>query len=241
MESKCRAHFFEPIMTITFKVKLSTSLIFFDCNRRTFSKEEYERLKKGELPDIFQTIIVDTAVCARPLLEPSKFSRANHYHLKFNSQWTQIQLFPRDQAVFIRSQTIEPFNIPNDYKYYYYSVKANVYLTNEAIDFILTCEKAETIIFDDSGDLASRFLHRIDQWENMTNLRSLSISISKYEVKPELREYFRRFPALQIFSIKFSVDLSSNDIDTYLEGQSIPNAWERHDSNQVNIHFHRKY
>lgn len=35
-------------------------------------------------------------------------------------------------------------------------------------------------------------------------------------------------------------DIDSSAIDTYLEGQSIPNAWERHDGKHIYIHFHRK-
>lgn len=106
-------------------------------------------------------------MCERPLLEAAKFSKSKQYLLRFSSQQNHIQIFPREQAVLIELFMYEPINIPNDYIYYYYSMEAGAVLTNEAIDFILTCEKAQTIIFDDSGDLASRLLYRVDEWENM--------------------------------------------------------------------------
>lgn len=152
-------------------------------------------------------------------------------------------MFPREQAVIFNSKSLEPFNIPNIYTYYSYTLSVSLTLSNEAIDFILTCENAETLIFhDETGDFTSRLMHRVDEWENMKNLRFLMLNVNKKQfANIKLREFFRRFPALQTLSIKLDIELNSKHFDKFLEEQSIPNAWEQHVGKYTYIHFHRKY
>lgn len=198
--------------------------------------------QQGDFVGQYEAVLIDLSPFNHPS-NAARYSKLDHYQIILKTIQSRAELYPRNKA-FLYSTTInDTFTAPNDYTYYQFTLNNNALLSNDAMDFLMTCSMAESMVFFDSSDVATRFLSRIRSWENLKNLRSLHFRVSKQSAKQlKIRPFLQRLPALQSLALD-TRDFSQPELTTFLAGQNLPSSWVgiRHGILTTSVVLHKRH
>lgn len=194
------------------------------------TSEEYNRIKSGEIyPDI-DVILMTRKAHPEISSEPIYFRNASYYKLIFSDgeAGAYVSLYTFDRVVRVDvTRSGAMFDVPDHYKNYKFYFDYNVEATEAYLDSILKCKNAISLeLSDKRSSLAGKLFARVNEMNEMTELRSFDLTIHFDDRDNFAFAPFFELPALKYVTFRLGA-FSRDEYEEFIAVQQIPVGWQR--------------
>lgn len=192
------------------------------------SPNDYKRLLAKGFSSMYENVLVFSSAHPEILKQAPSLSHSHHrlIDLRDEAKSSSIVMYPFDKSinVYVKNETTV-FDVPKNYRYFYYTFSKGAKITDAYMDIILSCYNARRLDFGGKVSIAPALMSRSKNLKRFTELRMLTITLNYEDLESVTLAALLVSPNLKHAWFAFN-GVSYYGIMEFMSGQPIPRGWQ---------------
>lgn len=176
---------------------------------------------------MYENVWVYSSAHPEILKQAPRLSNSHHQliNLRDEAESSSIVMYPRDKSinVYVRNEATV-FDVPQNYRYFYYNFMKGAQITDAYMDIILKCHNAKRLEFIGEISVALALMQRSNDLKRFSMLRMLTVTLNYEDLESVQLADLLVSPNLENAWFMFN-SVSQYVIRDFMNNQVISSKW----------------